>query len=89
MRHKLVHEKFPSILAECDPKFLSVQPVDPFSGKPLVYRQEGNGFVLYSIGENMNDDGGKPEPTSEAKSKMSEKESQEKAWDIVWKIDGK
>lgn len=25
-------------------------PTDPFDGKPLRYRQEGKGFVVYSIG---------------------------------------
>jgi len=32
---------------------------DPFSGKPFVYRPRGNGFLLYSIGPNLKDDGGK------------------------------
>jgi len=39
-------------------------PVDPFGlGKPLKYRSKGNGqsFLLYSIGSDMKDDGGKPE----------------------------
>ncbi|MDD4869875.1 MAG: hypothetical protein PHR77_04885 [Kiritimatiellae bacterium] len=87
--HKLTHNKFPLTLSECDPKFLPIQPVDPFSGKPLIYKQEGNGLILYSIGENMKDDGGKPEPTYAIRSKMSGKEAQEKVWDIVWKIESK
>lgn len=32
---------------------------DPFSGKELVYRLEGDSFLLYSVGEDFNDDGGK------------------------------
>jgi hypothetical protein len=35
-------------------------PIDPFSGEDLVYRQQGRGFLLYSIGENLKDDGAKP-----------------------------
>ena len=33
---------------------------DPFSGKSYVYRREGAGFVVYSFGPDMKDDGGKP-----------------------------
>lgn len=31
---------------------------DPFTGKPLIYRSERNGFVVYSVGLNFRDDGG-------------------------------
>ena len=33
---------------------------DPFSGKPFVYHRQGAGFVLYSFGEDLDDDGGIP-----------------------------
>jgi hypothetical protein len=33
-------------------------PLDPFSGQDFVYRQEGPGFVLYSVGPDLKDDGG-------------------------------
>ena len=32
--------------------------VDPFTGKPFVYRPEGNGFVIYSLGPDATDDNG-------------------------------
>jgi len=35
-------------------------PLDPFSGKPFVYHRKGKGFVLYSFGEDLDDDGGRP-----------------------------
>lgn len=35
-------------------------PDDPFSGKEFVYRRQGKGFVLYSWGEDLDDDGGRP-----------------------------
>lgn len=45
------------------PDSLSELPIgsleDPFTGKPFIYRPEGNGFVVYSIGANGKDDGGK------------------------------
>jgi hypothetical protein len=33
---------------------------DPFSGKELVYRVVGPTYLLYSIGQDLKDDGGKP-----------------------------
>lgn len=35
-----------------------VAPVDQFTGEPLIYRRKGAGYVLYSVGENLKDDGG-------------------------------
>lgn len=34
--------------------------VDPFTNKPLGYRREGRGFVVYSAGPTGHFDGGKP-----------------------------
>ena len=36
-------------------------PVDPFTGTPYVYRPSGGGFLLYSVGRNQTDDGGRQE----------------------------
>ena len=35
-------------------------PPDPFTGQPFHYRRTERGFLLYSVGENLRDDGGKP-----------------------------
>jgi hypothetical protein len=35
-------------------------PNDRFSGKPLIYRRQGDRFLLYSVGQDMKDDGGRP-----------------------------
>lgn len=42
--------------------------LDPFSGKPLVYRPSGAKFTLYSVGFNGKDDGNRPEPPGRAMS---------------------
>ena len=42
-------------------------PEDPFSGKDFVYRRHGEGFKLYSIGQDLEDDGGLPERDEEGK----------------------
>jgi hypothetical protein len=49
-------------------------PEDPFSGKALVYKPQAKGFIVYSIGPNLKDDGGKPRGL---------KEDEEKKGDIV------
>ncbi len=43
------------------PKSLPMSPfsIDPFSGTPFVYKPETDSFVLYSVGPNGKDDGGK------------------------------
>ena len=33
-------------------------PRDPFSGKDIIYRREGAGYIHYSVGSNQTDDGG-------------------------------
>lgn len=53
--------RFPDTLASLSPNFLPAIPTDPFDGKPLRYRKKGSGYQLYSIGKNMQDDGGKRE----------------------------
>lgn len=51
--------RYPENLEELVPGILTEVPVDPFTGKPLVYRREGEGFIVYSLGSNQKDDGGR------------------------------
>jgi hypothetical protein len=32
---------------------------DPYNGKPLIVRREPNGWLIYSVGQNGQDDGGR------------------------------
>ncbi|MHC4621222.1 MAG: hypothetical protein ACYTEQ_26030 [Planctomycetota bacterium] len=41
-------------------KYLEELPMDPYSIKPLVYKRRGDDFVLYSLGDDFDDDGGVP-----------------------------
>jgi hypothetical protein len=55
------HGDFPNELAELD----DVAPgalVDPFDGGPLRYRRAGADYLLYSVGPDGKDDGGRPVP---------------------------
>lgn len=66
-RYELRHQSTPATLATLVPDFLSAVPVDPMSGKPLCYRTNQTGYVLYSAGEDGVDDGGDPLPQAGSK----------------------
>ena len=51
--------RYPSKLSDLAPKFLATIPEDLFSGQALIYRPSENGYLLYSIGQNGQDDGGR------------------------------
>ena len=67
---------YPKTLEQLAPEFLESIPVDPFTGKSLVYRKDGDGFLLYSLGPNLKDDGGKARNIVDFQSTD---------YDIVWK----
>jgi hypothetical protein len=53
------HKKYPAALADLAPKYIERVPTDLFSGKSLVYKPTDAGYLLYSVGVNGTDDGGK------------------------------
>ncbi len=57
-RFRLVTGRWPQSLDELVGEYLHDAPIDPFSGRPLVYRRTPDGFLLYSVGANGVDDGG-------------------------------
>ena len=50
---------YPAKLADLTPKYVAEVPKDIFNAAELHYRQEGGGYLLYSVGPNGKDDGGK------------------------------
>lgn len=50
--------KYPDKLADLAPAYIKTIPKDSFTDKDLAYKKAGKGFVLYSLGPNMKDDGG-------------------------------
>jgi len=52
-------------------------PQDPLSGKDLVYRRDGPGYLLYSVGPNLSDDAGTPVRSGSLRDDG----------DIVWRIE--
>jgi hypothetical protein len=59
-KYKGMHGGYPDALTSLVPVFLETLPQDPFCGEPYCYRREGDGFLLYSVGDNGVDDGGLP-----------------------------
>ena len=72
-KYQAARGQYPASLDQLGPPVLQ----DPFSGKPYVYRREGEGFVVYSFGPDMKDDGGKSQ--GDAQGKYHEE------GDIVWR----
>jgi hypothetical protein len=58
--YRQAHGRFPASLERLAPDVLPRIPIDPFSGRPLLYRVKAGGAILYSVGENGKDDGGDP-----------------------------
>jgi hypothetical protein len=52
------HGAYPASLTELAPTYLTTVPIDSFSEKPLVYARTNQGYRLYSVGPNMNGEGG-------------------------------
>jgi hypothetical protein len=58
--YKFAHGQYPASLADLQKTLDWTIPLDPFSGQALLYRTEGAEFVVYSVGPDLRDDGGKP-----------------------------
>ncbi|HUT57173.1 MAG TPA: hypothetical protein VNA25_04795 [Phycisphaerae bacterium] len=49
---------WPAALEDLRPDCLKDIPADRFTDKPLIYKPRPDGYILYSVGPNMTDDGG-------------------------------
>ncbi len=81
-RYQLRNGKYPAELNGLVPEFLPRTPLDFMDGKPLRYKMlPDGGFLLYSVGEDGEDNGGDPTPTEPEGSKPR---SWLKGRDMVW-----
>ena len=71
---------FPQTPAALDLKGL----VDPYTQGPLHYRRQDGGFVVYSVGEDLKDNGGSPRPDRRADPNGKHVE-----YDLVWRFPGR
>lgn len=59
--YRMEHGAYPATLSALVPGYLKAVPDDPFAlSGPLRYKIAGTKFVLYSVGPDGKDDGGKP-----------------------------
>jgi len=70
--------RFPAKISDLAPDILPEEPLDPFTGKPYIYRLEDDGFIVYSVGSNQKDDNGRG--TWEITSIVMEKDD-----DVTWR----
>ncbi len=57
-RYRLAKGHLPESLENLVPAYMEVVPTDPFDGQTLKYRTLETGFVVYSVGEDLTDEGG-------------------------------
>lgn len=58
-RFRIANARYPERLEELVPQFIGKLPHDPCDGQPFRYRITPEGYLLYSIGMDRKDDGGK------------------------------
>jgi len=63
--------------------YLKKLPMDPYSDGPLVYRKTESGFLLYSLGVNLKDDGGELGLSSRGTPKMYMDDGDWVFWPVV------
>ena len=69
LQYKQTEDTFPATLEALKLKNIN----DPFSDGQLLYKTQGQGFVLYSVGPDQKDNNGSPR-----------QKKQKEDWDIVW-----
>ena len=78
-RYRLAAGKLPESLSELVPSYLESVPKDPFDGNEIRYKKLEAGFVVYSIGEDLSDDGGKEKPPRRT--------SESPTWDVTFTVE--
>lgn len=76
-RSRLAAGELPDDLRRLLPVYLESIPADPFDREPLRYRRLERGYVVYSVGEDYADDGGR----------LRNSEQPDQTWDIVFRVE--
>ena len=58
--------KLPAAMTDLSPEFLADLPADVFTDRPLAFRRDGQSLVIYSLGPNRKDDGGRRDIRTDA-----------------------
>ena len=69
------HGRWPTSLEELVPGYLPSVPQDPFAppGTPMGFRSDGPPPIVYSVGEDLTDDGGSTAPPADASAERAER----------------
>ncbi len=59
--YRAKHGNYPATLDSLVPEIVKSLPVDLYNKKPFIYKRTDDGYLLYSAGENGQDDGGSNE----------------------------
>jgi hypothetical protein len=62
-RFRAARGTLPAQLTELVPDFLPGLPADPFTGEPLQFKRTDPGYLLYSVGADRTDEGGRERVT--------------------------
>jgi hypothetical protein len=80
-RYRLAVGKLPDSLEKLVPAYLDSVPRDPFDGAQLRYKRLEKGYVVYSIGEDGSDDGGKE------RLPRDQRKDPEDSWDVTFIVE--
>ena len=78
-RYRLAEGHLPESLENLVPAYMEVVPKDPFDGRRLRYFTRENGFVVYSVGDDLTDNGG-----AERDSQKRDRRGKPLPWDITF-----
>ncbi|MBW7988938.1 MAG: hypothetical protein FVQ84_02800 [Planctomycetes bacterium] len=80
-RYRLDTGNLPDTLGDLVPIYIDAVPGDPFDGRTLRYDKLETGFVVYSVGEDKRDDGGRERLPRGERNKASSN------WDITFIVE--
>jgi hypothetical protein len=80
-RYRLINGGLPESLSALTPQFIATIPKDLVDVRALHYRKRGDGYLVYSVGWNMADDGGEVVSISGEKPSVDARKG-----DWVWQL---
>jgi len=78
-RYRLAEGHLPESLEDLVPAYMEAVPKDPFDGRRLRYFTRENGFVVYSVGDDLTDNGG-----AERDGRGRDRRGKPLPWDITF-----
>jgi hypothetical protein len=62
-------------------------PNDPFTSQPYIYRPEGDGFIVYSLGPDVADDGGLPPLWKDTELSGQARDHRTEHYDLTFRVE--